>query len=187
MTTQGASPLAEILRASKAIRLWLILAAAMPCLPGCATRDVNPPHARPNTGYVDFTADAPGDLAWQVSRYDEGSRSFEPVYSELKPPQGGILRLAFPPGTCRLQITFLNRTVASPAEIEVQVHDGQITPVRVTLTDAGPVQVPTVERVRGRFGGRYKHGDDASMSFQLSATAGPPATYHPKEQTSYAP
>jgi hypothetical protein len=122
-----------------------------------------------------------------VPRYDERAQEFESVYSELKPPQDGILRLAFAPGSYRLRITFLNRVIESPADIEVQVQDGRITPVRVTMTESGAAQVPTSEWVRGRFGGRNKHGSNGTISYRLSAEAGPSAAYQPKDQTSYAP
>jgi hypothetical protein len=69
---------------------------------GCVTQNVNPPQARANTGYVDFHADSAGELYWQVERFDDRAHSFKNVFSELEPPTGGFLRLAFAPGHYRL-------------------------------------------------------------------------------------
>ena len=132
-------------------------------LGGCASPNVNPAQAKANTGYVDFHADSSSDLSWDVARFDERSQTFQSIFSELEPPQNGALRLAFPPGHCRLRVTFLNRVIAKPAEIEVEVQDGKITPVRVTLTAAGASQVRTEQESRGgtakgRYGQRIKVG-----------------------------
>jgi len=57
------------MRILQTIHFLLTLAALALGLPGCATRNVNPPQARANTGYVDFHADSPGELCWEVSRF----------------------------------------------------------------------------------------------------------------------
>jgi len=162
------------------------MAAAVLLAAGCATPNVNPAHARANTGYVDFHADTPDELYWDVSQLKEGSSNPEPVYSELNPPKGGFLRLAFPPGVHRLRITFLNRVVSAPAEIAVEVQDGKITPVRITLNEAGTTSVrsrefsmaPSVKNNRRA----VRYGSDESRQYELSAQAEPPLAYQPKEQ-----
>ena len=92
--------------------LSLLLALSVP---GCATRSANPSQARANTGYMDFHADSPDELGWDVARFDDAAQSFKSVFSELEPPAGGVLRLAFPPGHYRVRVTFLNRVVSEPA------------------------------------------------------------------------
>jgi hypothetical protein len=158
---------------------------------GCATQDANPPQPRSNTGYVDFHADPPDDLGWEVSRFEERSQTFQRVYSELKPPSGGVLRLAFAPGLHRLRITFLNRVIAAPVEIEVEVQDGKITPVRVTFTPAATTLVQTRDQnpggtARGHYGRRYIVGSREATLYGLSAVADPPRAYQLKEQMHYA-
>jgi len=121
----------------KIIPFLLALAALALWVPGCATQNVNPPQARANTGYVDFHADPSVGLSWEVARFDDRTQSFKNVFSELEPPPDGVLRLAFAPGHYRLRVTFLNRIISQPAEVEVEVKDGKITPVQVALIPDG--------------------------------------------------
>ena len=162
-----------------------MLAAAGLLLSGCASPNVNPPQARVNTGYVDFHADSSEELNWQVRRFDDRTRSFQHVFSELKPPQDGFLRLAFAPGSHRLQVTFLNRVIVKPVEVEVEVQDGKITPVRVTLTAAGVSLVRTREENVGgvgsrRYGRHAKIGADEAARYDISAEAESPVAYQLK-------
>lgn len=174
--------------AAGSLRVFLIFGLL---LGGCASRNVNPTKAKANTGYVDFQADSSSDLSWDVARFDERSQTFRSIFSEVEPPQHGVLRLALPPGHCRLRVTFLNRVIAEPAEIEVEVQDGKITPVRVTLTAAGASQVRTEEesrggRARGSYGRRTKVGSVEMAMYNVSAVAAPPVAYRPKERISDA-
>jgi hypothetical protein len=126
-----------------------------------------------------------------VARPDDGTQSFKRVFSELEPPPGGIVRLAFAPGRHRLRVTFLNRVIAKPAEVEVAVADGKITPIRVTLSEAGVALVETKEvnrggTAKGRYGRRTKISSDETVMYGLSAVADPPVAYQPKERMSYA-
>ena len=179
------------MRQLKTIQCLLTLAVLAAWAPGCTTPNVNPPQARANTGYVDFYADPPGELNWDVARFDEGTQSFTSVFSELETVPNGVLRLAFVPGHHRLRVTFLNRVIAKPVEVEVEVLDGKITPVRLTLTAAGTVNVETKKEssgptAKGRFGRRTKFGSDESVMYNLSATAEPPVAYQLKERMPYA-
>ena len=175
----------------KTIPFLLLFALLALGVPGCATPNVNPPQARANTGYADFRADPAGELYWQVERFDDRAQGFKTVFSELDPPAGGFLRLAFAPGRHRLRVTFLNRVIAQPAEVEVEVQDGKITPVRVTLTEGGTTLVRTKETSRGgtaygRYGRRTKYSSDESTMYGVSAVADPPVPYQVKERMSYA-
>jgi hypothetical protein len=172
----------------------LMLAGAGLFISGCASSssNLNPPQARANTGYVDFYADSSGELSWGVARFDDRSQTFKTVFSELEPPPGRALRLAFPPGHYRLRVTFLNRVVREPGLVEVEVKDGMITPVHVTLTPDGTAQVQTKDkRIGGTYLGRYgratKYGSDESTLYRVSAEAKPPKIYQVKEETTYAP
>jgi len=175
----------------KTIPFLLLFALLALGVPGCATQNVNPPQARPNTGYVDFHADPADGLSWEVARFDDRAQSFKSVFSELDPPPDGVLRLAFAPGRHRLQVTFLNRVITQPAEVDVQVQDGKITPVNVMLTVAGTAFVQTKETSRGgtahgRYGRRTKIGSDETTMYGISATADPPVAYQIKERMPYA-
>src|SRR5258708_638800 len=121
----------------------LALAALSLLAPGCATQNVTPAQARPNTGYVDFYTDPPAELYWVVERFDDRTQSFKSVFSEFKPPPNGILRLGFAPGHCRLRVTFLNRTVLDPVLAEVDLQDGMVTPFRMGFTGARATTVQT--------------------------------------------
>jgi hypothetical protein len=174
----------------KTIPFLLLFALLALWASGCATQNVNPPQARANMGYADFRADPAGELYWQVERFDDHAQVFQKVFSELEPPTGGLLRLAFAPGRHRLRVTFLNRVITQPAEIEVEVQDGRITPVRVVLTSAGTTQVETREvsrggTVRGHYGRRTRLGSDETVRYGLSAVADPPVPYQVKERMPY--
>src|SRR4051812_25152739 len=110
--------------------------AVLGLLAGCATRNLNPPSARANTGYVDFYTDPAANVCWEVTRFHEASGTFQAIFSNYE-PAAGILRLAFAPGPQRLRINLLNRVVTKPAELVVDVQNGKITPVRVTLAKTG--------------------------------------------------
>ena len=168
--------------------LSLLLALSVP---GCATRSANPSQARANTGYMDFHADSSDELGWDVARFDDGAQSFKTVFSELEPPAGGVLRLAFPPGHYRVRVTFLNRVVREPAIAEVDVKDGMITPVRVVLAGDGTALVQRKEQrlggtAYGRYGRRTKISNNETAMYGLSAVAAPPVAYQLKEQMPYA-
>src|ERR1051326_7654340 len=100
---------------------------------GCASKNVNPSVPKLRTGYVDCYAEPSSELWWDVQRFDPGANRFSTVFSELKPLEGRVLRLAFVPERHRLRVTFLNRLIAEPAVFEVNIREGQITPVRITF------------------------------------------------------
>jgi hypothetical protein len=174
------------MKTTATVKCLLVLAAAV-LAPGCATHNVNPSQARAHTGYVDFHARPPGDLCWEVSSLETRGQSYRRVFSELKPPEGGFLRLAFAPGRHRLRITFLNRVIAEPAEMEVEVQDGKITPVRVTLTEAGSASVRTKDidwgaTSKGLYGRTVKVGSEEAVCYELSVGAEAPIGYQTKGQ-----
>jgi hypothetical protein len=158
-------------------------------LTGCSTPNVNPPAPRAHTGYVDFYTDSDMDLSWEVKRADEGTGGLRTVFSEFKPVQGTILRLAAPPGNHRFQVWFTNLVTEGPQTVQVQVSDGKVTPVHVTLT---PVGSTSVERKTYGFRGSakgYARGtkivSGQSAVFQIDAIAENPQAYGPKEGMPY--
>lgn len=186
----GARPRRAALDQATVKRL-LTLAGIGLLVAGCASTNVNSPQARANMGYLDFHTDPAAELSWSVARFDDRTQSFKSVFSELEPPPGGVLRLAFVPGRHRLQVTFMNRVIAKPAEIEVEVQDGRITPVLVTLTEAGTTQVERKDKTlantaKGHYGRRTKISSDEAVKYGVSAVADSPVPYQPKERMPYA-
>ncbi len=175
----------------KTIPLLPVLAALALWVPGCATQNVNPPQARANTGYVDFHADPADGLSWEVARFDARAQSFQIVFSKLEPLPDAVLRLAFAPGHYRLRVTFLNRVILQPAEVEVEVRDGMITPVQVALVPEGTALVESREyrvgpTIRGYPRSNTKLSSNESTTYRLSAGAEAPMPYQAKERTIYA-
>ena len=175
----------------KIIPFLLALAALAWWVPGCATQNVNPPQARANTGYVDFHADPSGELSWEVARFDDRTQNLRILFSDLQPPPGGILRLAFAPGHYRLRVTFLNRIISQPAEVGVEVKDGMITPVQVALVSDGTALVERREQrvgptVRGHYRSNIKLSSDESTLYRISAGVDALMPYQVKERTVYA-
>ena len=185
------TPTLEPMKHFKTITTLTALAAVSLFVTGCASPNVNPPHARAKTGYVDFYADSSGELSWQVARFDGRTQDFRSVFSEFEPPPGRALRLAFPPGHYRLRVTFLNRVVRNPGVVEAEVKDGLITPVHVALISDGATQVETKQTsvggtAYGRYGRRTKFSNDEAATYRVSAEANAPMPYQVKERMPYA-
>ena len=158
---------------------------------GCASPNVNPPAPRANTGYVDFYTESVGEPAWDIQRFDASANEFKLAFSELKLIEGGLLRLAFAPGRHRLRVTFLNRVIAEPAVVEVDVRDGQVSPVQVTLAEAGTSSVQTRQEsrgatYRGRSRRRAEIGSYEAKIYRVSAATQESRPYQLKEQMPYA-
>jgi hypothetical protein len=152
---------------------------------GCAVHDVNPPAPKASTGYVDFFSEDDGGLSWQIQRF--GKEGGKILFEEFKPRTNGVVRLAFAPGEYRLGITFLNRAIPEPGIASVVVEDGKITPVRVTLVEAGTTILESKEvRVGGTFYGRLGRSTriraGESTTFHVEAETQKPISYRPKER-----
>jgi len=158
--------------------VFIILAA------GCASSNTNPAHARTNTGYVDFYAVNADNLSWDITDTTLNRK----VFSEFDPVREPILRLAFKPGRYQLSVTFINHVISLPGAMEVEVRDGMITPVPVTLVDVGAAQVITRQAGRsyfGRYGKHAKISDNQSVSYEVITDPQPPLLYQPKAQMPY--
>jgi len=163
---------------------WALLAV------GCRSPNVNPASPQPQVGYVDLYAEAPADLSWSVHELREERKDSTKIFYDLDPLPGRILRLAFPPGSHRLSITFLNRVINKPADVDVEVREGKITPVRVTLAENGTTFVQTKQSsvggtAYGRYGRRTKIGAYEASMFAVSARVDAPVEYQVKERMPY--
>jgi hypothetical protein len=158
---------------------------------GCATGNVDPARPHAGAGYIDFYTEPAEDLNWDVKEIAAGSQRGKKLFSELDPVESGILRLALAPGRHELRITFLNRPVVEPATVQVEVREAMITPVRITLNDAGTGQVIQKTREVGRsevrrYGRATRISVDESIIFQLTAAAQEPRAYARKAGMPYA-
>lgn len=154
---------------------------------GCASHNINPAHARPDTGYVDFYADDADGLWWDITDVKQNQR----VFYKTSPVPGPILRLAFKPGQYQLRVTVLNHAVIAPGVADVEVQDGRVTPVTVTLLPEGTVLVETKQAQAGgtyygRYGRRTKIRNTEAVNYEVSAEPQPPLPYQPKAQMPYA-
>ena len=154
---------------------------------GCAAPNVNPVSARPYTGYVDFYAVNADHLCWDITDIKRNKK----VFYEFNPVQEPILRLAFKPGRYQLRVTFLNHAVTVPGVADVEVQDGKVTPVTVTLVSAGTVLVETRDgrlagTYYGRLGRRTKISNTDAISYEVSVEPQPPVPFQPKAQMPYA-
>ena len=148
---------------------------------GCASSNVNPAVARPNTGYVDFYVTITNDLFWDVTDMASNRK----VFSKFRPLGEPILRLAFTPGQYQFQVTFLNRVIAAPGTSDVEVRDGMITPVTVTLLPVNPAVARNKSVYFGRLGRRSKTEQTQTVDYKITADPQPPLPYRPKEQMPY--
>jgi hypothetical protein len=165
--------------------------AGLACLivAGCASPNVNPPTPRAHTGYVDFFADDDG-LYWQVDQIEADGKAKQ-VFYQFAPLNEHILRLAFAPGQYRFRVNFMNHAIRNSGVVEVEVQDGMISPVQVTLVDVGEVLVQSKEvqggaTYFGRYGRNTKIRDNPDIMYQVDLAAGPVSAYKPKAEMPYA-
>ena len=165
----------------------LLVTGAVLLAGGCASPNLDPASARPHTGYVDFYAVNADDLYWDITDVNRNKK----VFYKFDPVREPILRLAFKPGRYPLRVTFLNHVILKPGVADVEVRDGMVTPVTVTLLPAGTVLVET-ERTQvggtyyGRYGRRTKISSNEAVSYEVSAEPQPPVSFQPKARMPYA-
>jgi len=158
---------------------------------GCASSNINSPAPRANTGYVDLYSLSDTDLCWDVQVSRASGTDFKTVFLDVKPVEAGVLRLAFAPGHHTLRITILNRVITNPAQVNVEVENGRITPLAVTLTEAGSTMVISKETIIGgsptlRGGRQTRVNSEETVRYDISAVPAAPVSYQPKEQMPYA-
>jgi len=157
---------------------------------GCASPNVDPPQARPNTGYIDFYSPTDDDLCWDIGESKGSDTHFRTVFSDVKPVEGDRLRLAFSPGSHRLRVTFLNRAVSESAIFNCDVQAGKIVQVAISLQPVGQTTVLSQQTTiggtpSGRGGRQTKVKSEKTVRYNLSAEVGQPFPYQPKNQINY--
>jgi hypothetical protein len=167
-------------RSSQARLVTFILFSAMWL--GCASQNVNPSTARAHTGYVDIFDPEGRPFSWDI----QDVRNQRSLYTEYN-PQSGIVRLALSPGTYELTINVMNAVITKPATVEVQIADGQVTPVRLRLVEDGTAQIDTKKTpTPGRYTRRTKIIVEGEQSYRLEGDVLPSIPYIPKENVPYA-
>jgi hypothetical protein len=155
---------------------------------GCASPDVNPQASRPGRGYVDLYTQPKTDVWWKLDVFDTRSERYKELAAQFKAPEQAIFRIAARPGSHKARISFVNHAIEAPAELEVEVREGMITPVQVKLGkgDTSYVRI-TGDRAHSglRNAVRNEVTDYEQQRWQISATAQPPVAYTPKESTAY--
>jgi hypothetical protein len=168
--------------------LLLPLAGILLLAGGCASPDVNPQAAQPGRGYVDLFTQPKTNVWWMVDVFDPRKQDYKEFTAQFQAPEQGIFRVQARPGRHKAKISFVNQAVEAPAELEVEVREGMITPVEVKLHQGDKTFVRVVDD-RGRSGfrtaGRNQVNDYSQSRWQISAMALPPIPYTPKEKTSY--
>ncbi len=157
---------------------------------GCTSPNVNPPAPRASTGYVDFYTDSELGLSWEIKRAPESGGEMRKVFSEFNPVEGTVLRLAAAPGRYRFQVWFINRVTDGPQTVLVEVANGKVTPVHVSLV---PVGVASVENTQYEYRPTAKAtrrvsrtGAEDNQTFRIGAVAEMPQAYQPKERMPYS-
>lgn len=170
----------------KSLITYLLLAGLALAIGGCASTNVNPSTARHGKGYVDFYADDADSLFWIVTDLKTNKK----LYDVFDPLDESILRLALKPGTYELQVTFANHIIDAPGTVEVEVQEGKITPVRVTLLPAGEALFKTRSvgwgsTYFGVYGRRTTINHHPSTSYEVGLETLDPLPYQPKAKMPY--
>ena len=155
---------------------------------GCASPDVNPQAARSGRGYVDLFTRPKTDVWWKVDVFDARQQNYKEFTAQFKTPEQAVFRVEARPGRHKARIGFVNQAIEAPAEVEVEVREGMITPIEVKLAQGGSSYVRVVEdRARSgyRTAGRNRVTDYSQPLWQISATVQPPVPYTPKANTAY--
>ena len=166
----------------------ILLLGLLLTLAGCATSEVNPKVPRAKTGYVDFYVESEDPISWEVSEFAPKRKDYKSVFSDIEPSPDRVLRLAFTPGHKKLRVAIINRVTKGPVPFEADVHDGLITPVRVSFAAAGSTRVKDRDilmgaKIKGRRGIKVTY--DVSVVYQVSVEPDTPKPYLVKEQMPY--
>jgi hypothetical protein len=151
---------------------------------GCATPDVNPAAAKAGRGYVDLYTVPKSAAWWKVDVFDPNRQSYKEFTAQFEAPADDIFRVQARPGRHKARISFVNQAIEAPAEIEVEVGEGMITPVKVTLEQGDKTYVRVVED-RAKVHYRNKVSDYSQTRVRISAEAQSPVPYTAKQNTAY--
>ena len=151
---------------------------------GCATSDVDPPAARAGRGYVDLYTLPKTEAWWKVDVFDPGRQSYKEFSAQFKAPGEGVFRIEARPGRHKARVSFVNQAIEAPAEVEVEVREGMITPVQVSINQGDSTYVRVVGD-RARDVHRNKVTDYQQERWRISAVAQPFIPYTAKQNTAY--
>lgn len=170
----------------KSLILFLLAAGVGLVVGGCASPNVNPASARPHTGYVDFYVTNTNDVYWDITDLKTNKK----IYYKFAPFEESILRLALAPGQYQLQINFLNHVIETPGMADVEVADGMITPMMVSLLPAGSVIVQSKglqagTAMYGRSGQIMVTSHTEAASYDIDAEPQAQVPYQTKAKMSY--
>jgi len=170
----------------KSLIFFFLSAVIMLAAAGCASLNVNPPSAQAGMGYVDFYCDDAEGLYWDIT----DTKTNKKVFYDFNPFNETILRVALKPGDYQLNVNVLNHAINKTATADVEVREGRITPVTVTMWPAGSENVQTINTfVGGTYFGRYGRSTHISTAesttYDILAEPRPQLPYQPKEQMSY--
>ena len=152
---------------------------------GCATRrDVNPNVPATGFGYVDLYTVPKSAAWWKVDVFDSTRQSYKEFTAQFQAPGEDIFRVQARPGPHKARISLVNQAIEEPAEVEVEVREGMITPVKVTLVPGDKTYVRVVDD-RAKVKYRNKVTDYSQTRLRLTAAAEPPVAYAPKQAMNY--
>lgn len=155
--------------------LWMVC--------GCAGPDVNPASARTGRGYVDLYSQPKAEVWWKVDVFDKRSEVYREFTAQFHSAGADIFRIEARPGSYKARISVVNGAVEKPAEVEVEVREGMITPIRVTGEVAGESSFQVKEdRLRWE---ASRVREYPQRVWRISASAQPPVPYAPKEDMKY--
>ena len=152
---------------------------------GCATRDLNPETARAGLGYVDIFSQPKMEAWWKVDVFDAANQSYKEFTAQFNAPEQDIFRVEARPGRYKARITFVNQAVEAPAEVDVEVRAGMITPIQITAVEGGSSYVRVVEDRAGGPALRNKVTDQPQRLLRLSALVQSLSPYAPKQSMNY--
>jgi hypothetical protein len=165
------------------IARWLpALLLGLAC--GCASLDVDPPAARAGRGYVDLYTVPKTESWWKVDVFDPRRQGYKEFTAQFKAPAAGIFRIEARPGSHKARVSFVNQAIEAPAELEVELREGMITPVQVTLKEGDSTYVRVTDD-RARDVHRNKVTDYQQQRWRISAVAQPAIPYTAKRNTAY--
>jgi hypothetical protein len=162
---------------------WCLITSLLLATIGCKSTDINPGSCRPGRGYADLFTEPKEDVWWQVDVFDTQEQGYKEFTAQFETPQFSIFRVEARPGKHKARIELVNRIVESPVELEVDIREGMITPIRVTMTPAGTSEVRVREdRARWQRSRVRQYGE---QMWKLSAKTEPPIPYAPKQSMTY--
>lgn len=169
--------------AKQTLNLLSLAGGLMLMASGCAGPDVNPASARTGRGYVDLYSQPKADVWWKVDVFDKRGQAYREYTAQFHSAEANIFRIEARPGSYQARISVVNSAVEAPAEVEVQVREGMITPIRVTGVVAGESSFRVKEdRLRWE---ASRVREYPQRVWKISASAQPPVPYAPKEDMKY--